>query len=274
MKKLICGLALALGLPLCSHAQGMKISAYPNTNNLAGTNLFLIAIVGSPGTNMNISYAQLSNLLAAAIGGGGGGAQVWTNDGQFLSLNGTQPSNSAPFVIRKDGSFYVGTNIDLDINITDYGTLVFPAIAMFQSSNQPGVWKGYWTSTDNENDYTYASLLEIAGAATAVNPTAAIKLESYTAAIDDKFYVLADPDSSTGGTQLFLQHDSTKVFQVNSNGLGQFSGGLLYSSNAVPTIPTAATLGAGGYWTGNSNGFLVTVYSLDGSTTVMKVLAP
>lgn len=75
MKKLICGLGLALGLSFSCHAQGMKISAYPNTNNLAGTNLFLIAIVGSPGTNMNISYAQLSNLLAAAIGGGGGGAQ-------------------------------------------------------------------------------------------------------------------------------------------------------------------------------------------------------
>lgn len=50
--------------------------------------------------------------------------------------------------------------------------------------------------------------------------------------------------------------------------------GTLYSSNAVPLIPTASELGLGGHQTMNSNGFLVDIYTLDGSTTVMKVLAP
>lgn len=62
------------------------------------------------------------------------------------------------------------------------------------------------------------------------------------------------------------------VFKVNHKGT-VISQGSLFPSNSL-AIPTAAQIGVGGYWTGNSNGFLVTVYSLDGLSTVMKVLAP
>jgi hypothetical protein len=49
--------------------------------------------------------------------------------------------------------------------------------------------------------------------------------------------------------------------------------GIFYPTNTF--IPTAAQIGAsGGYWVGNSNGNLVTVYTLDGTTTAMKILAP
>lgn len=58
---------------------------------------------------------------------------------------------------------------------------------------------------------------------------------------------------------------------VSTNGL-VVDGGVYYPSNTF--IPSAAWLGVGGYWVGNSNGNLVSVYSLNGSTTVMKVLAP
>lgn len=59
---------------------------------------------------------------------------------------------------------------------------------------------------------------------------------------------------------------------ANTNAL-YIDGGSYYVSNTI--IPSVTQLlGAGGYWVGNSNGFLVTIYTLDGSTTAMKVLAP
>jgi len=47
--------------------------------------------------------------------------------------------------------------------------------------------------------------------------------------------------------------------------------GHLYQSNSF-ALPSAATIGVGGYWVGNSNGVLVSLKSLDGTTTVMKIL--
>jgi len=62
MKKLLTILLLS-AWSVTANAQ-MKISQYPNTATLASNNLFIVAILGSPGTNKNISYGQLSNLFA------------------------------------------------------------------------------------------------------------------------------------------------------------------------------------------------------------------
>src|SRR5882724_585469 len=62
MKKLLT-ILLLLAWSVTANAQ-MKISQYPNTATLASNNLFIVAILGSPGTNKNISYGQLSNLFA------------------------------------------------------------------------------------------------------------------------------------------------------------------------------------------------------------------
>ena len=62
------------------------------------------------------------------------------------------------------------------------------------------------------------------------------------------------------------------VATITTNGSAKFQSGTYYPSNTF--LPTAAMLGAGGFWLVNSNGNLVTLYSLDGSTTAMKVLAP
>ncbi len=48
--------------------------------------------------------------------------------------------------------------------------------------------------------------------------------------------------------------------------------GIIYLTNSI--LPNAAQLGIGGYWVGNSNGNLVTLYSVNGTTTTMKILAP
>lgn len=76
---------------------------------------------------------------------------------------------------------------------------------------------------------------------------------------------------------LVVQCGTTNVptlLALDTNGVNRVQGGTFYPTNTVPSTVTAAALGVGGYWVGNSNGSLVTIYSLDGSTTVMKVLAP
>lgn len=70
---------------------------------------------------------------------------------------------------------------------------------------------------------------------------------------------------------------SNDVAEINLNGQIKLYGGTLYRSNTV-ALPTAAELGAGGYWVGVSNNAtantLVAIYSVDGASTAMKHLAP
>jgi hypothetical protein len=68
------------------------------------------------------------------------------------------------------------------------------------------------------------------------------------------------------------------LFSFSTNGVLK-SKGSLYPSNNLPVVLTsvftaAPYLGVGGHWVGNSNGFLVDIYSLNGTSTAMKVLAP
>jgi hypothetical protein len=72
----------------------------------------------------------------------------------------------------------------------------------------------------------------------------------------------------------FGTQTAPSLLDMDTNGLTRIQGGTYYPTNNLPSTLTAASLGVGGYWVGNSNGFLVTIYSLDGSTTAMKVLAP
>lgn len=68
---------------------------------------------------------------------------------------------------------------------------------------------------------------------------------------------------------------STLSAGVRKDGQLTVAHGTMYPSNALSgTMPTAAQLGPGGHWTGVSNNSLVAVYSLNGTTTAMKVLVP
>lgn len=78
------------------------------------------------------------------------------------------------------------------------------------------------------------------------------------------------------GTASLNQVVVTNYVQVDTvySGDLQVTNGVTRLTNTVPAFVTGAFLGVGGHWTGNSNGFLVDIYSLDGSTTAMKVLSP
>lgn len=276
MKKLICGLALALGLSLSCHAQGMKISQYPNTATLTGTNLFIIA-AGT--TNKNISYEQLSNLLAAAIGGGGGGAQVWTNDSVFTWLSGfPAPDYSGSgtvgpgFQIRTNGSVYSGKDVAIFGTLTGVNTVYSPYFGSCLSSNGQKSAGSHYEILDNL-DYGAQALVDINALCDTNEPGCAITMSAYGYGTDSDEMILGVGIPSSTTTYIQMKHNFQVVFKADYSGMVT-ANATYYPSNAAPIIPTAAALGAGGYWTGNSNGFLVTVYSLDGSTTVMKVLAP
>lgn len=79
------------------------------------------------------------------------------------------------------------------------------------------------------------------------------------------------------GTGATSNSSSNDVAEINLNGQMKLYGGNLYRSNTV-ALPTAAELGAGGYWVGVSNNgtanTLVSIYSLNGTTTTMKHLVP
>lgn len=78
------------------------------------------------------------------------------------------------------------------------------------------------------------------------------------------------------GTAFLNQVVVTNYVQADTvySGDLQVTNGVTHLTNTVPAFVTGAFLGVGGHWTGNSNGFLVDIYSLDGSTTAMKVLSP
>lgn len=328
MKKLICGLALALGLSLSCHAQGMKISQYPNTNNLAGTNLFLIAIVGSPGTNMNISYAQLSNLLAAAIGSGGGTNIYYFTNSLWIVTNGQYRLENAPTneiavwinLYSTNANPKIGTLIDLttldpsvitsssvsllvdnymdDTNeVIDVDSLahggnasygIFTAQESSGSYGSYGIGVGMGAYANSGGLYSIGVSGLARGSGTNIGGYFAVVAYPDNADVSGFFDmtptaydgiglvqdagVLVDVRSSAFPIIVGRTNNGDTVFKVDNKGMVT-SHGSLYPTNSL-AIPTASQLGVGGYWTGNSNGFLVTVYSLDGSTTVMKVLAP
>jgi hypothetical protein len=88
-----------------------------------------------------------------------------------------------------------------------------------------------------------------------------------------KFHVVAD-----NMTLKVMQAGTTNkptMMTLDTNGIMSIAYGTLYTTNIQAIVlPTAAQLGLGGHWVGNSNGFLVSIYTLNGTTTAMKVLAP
>lgn len=121
------------------------------------------------------------------------------------------------------------------------------------------------------NSVLYASLLTNSSDIIAIGNT----VLSGAAGTLNNVICIGDNVTATNDNMVVIGNSASDChIGIEYPGLISTIGGTMYPSNGVPLIPSAATLGAGGYWTGNSNGFLVTVYSLDGSTTVMKVLAP
>lgn len=140
--------------------------------------------------------------------------------------------------VLSSGYVGVGTNNPqylLDVN----GVLHFQGAPTFIINDGPAMWK---------------------------SANYGLVIEGHTGAIYE--FMLAAED----GTPIIgVFPDSTTVYFT---GTTRVDGGTVYLTNTVPALVTAAVLGVGGHWVGNSNGFLVDIYSLDGATTAMKVLAP
>lgn len=207
-----------------------------------------------------------------------GGSQVWTNDGRATWLAGydtpdfTGGTNGPPFfLVNSNGALLVGKSVTEDQGgVQDY-TFPFMCVTCIDSNeirnlnflikSQDSVEQAYYSQCD----------MVITGDKDTGNASLSMKA-TLTNGNSQTISIYANP-SSPSDSAIYIYTNFTKTFSASGTGLVTCNG-TIYKSNAVPAIPTAATLGVGGYWTGNSNGSLVTVYSLDGSTTVMKVLAP
>lgn len=225
---------------------------------------------------------------------GGGGSQVWTNDGQFIFPSGTTVSNTSYFTLTTNGSVYSKHAWIDHGDIYPETQQLFPYILAMLESNELNNIGFIYSVADsaNENNQSTADLTVGSGM---YDFTINMSLHGYSsnnvnnARIDLQVQELGSRillTTSNNATAVSIGSWSPMASAPISIGCGSATNGSIvvsngyigpsvyYPSNAAPAIPGAATLGIGGYWMGNSNGFLVTVYTLDGSTTVMKVLAP
>lgn len=255
---------------------GANVTATPNGSN--------IVIAG--GVLLNNFFAMgISNIVAADTG-----ITIRTNNGSLtisnaqsgeITVNGH--SNAIPFINGAGNAF---TYMDSG---GGFGSLTNPGFG-FNPIVSGGPQAGYGGLMVFANQSM--GLLTVghpnAGSDFATFTTAMVISNRYNSAADFKNDMVKF-DAVMVGTG--LRSDSTlsrwrvwqgttssnDVAEINLNGQMKLYGGTLYRSNTV-ALPTAAELGAGGYWVGVSNNgtanSLVSVYSLDGSVTVMKVLVP
>lgn len=259
-------------LALCLGAVSIKwFNDYPAGRPLATNDIVAIQRTG-PNRYVYGDLNDVKNLI-------GGGAQVWTNDGVFTWLSGfPAPDYSGSgtvgpgFQIRTNGSVYSGKDVAIFGTLNGVNTVYNPYFGSCLSSNGQKSAGSHYEIVDNL-DYGAQALVDINALCDTNEPGCAITMSAYGYGTDSDEMILGVGIPSSTTTYIQMKHNFQVVFKADYSGMVT-ANATYYPSNAAPIIPTAAALGAGGYWTGNSNGFLVTVYSLDGSTTVMKVLAP
>lgn len=125
-------------------------AANPAYTDFRGTNQVVVAtnvttgrIIIGPATPISTTASNAAMSL-----------MVWTNDGTFMFPSGTVPSNTAPFVIRKDGSIFQGTNAALDVDMTAMSVLRWPWIVSLSDSNQASSVQRQTAVINNEDDYS------------------------------------------------------------------------------------------------------------------------
>lgn len=132
----------------------VKISQFPNTASLAGTDLFLVA---SGTTNKNISWTQLQAILPA-----GAGSQVWTNDAAGFIWPAAYPAPDLigrinpgpPILFTPSGAIWIGRNSVQDSNpTTQHGIVAFSCT----DSNDFPKFNFDFVMADNEDYGMYSS---------------------------------------------------------------------------------------------------------------------
>jgi len=267
------------------------------TNKFDFTNFAPGQILTVISSNMNTVLWGVSNAPA-----GGGSQTPWTSDinggGNSLSnafrlslgtTNVTDQGAQNPSIVimgtNASGQYVAarwrntnsGLSLDFNVNDGGYGTTPF----RFNSDYSIVANGGLLSGASGNFQSAFAQIANSGyfywnGRSTMYSPAnGTIQLNNSAA---DNFTGLsfggataAFPAIGRTNGHLRVQDGTLSASTVSTNGM-IVDGGIFYPTNTI--IPSATQLGLGGYWVGNSNGNLVTVYSLNGTTTAMKVLAP
>lgn len=121
----ISWLCLLCAFALPGFSQGLKISQYPNTNQLGSNDLFITAHPGSPGTNFNISYGQLSKQLISS----NSLSLTWTQDIGTVDTS-IHTTTNIPVTSIVEGTNALNNGIGLTVNLIHNGTIPFTGTFM------------------------------------------------------------------------------------------------------------------------------------------------
>jgi len=209
---------------------------YFDQSIISGTfsNMLALGLAGDQIHRTNLLDKQFAGALIRAMGIGDSAEAGLAGFGHANTFSTTQIVN-APFIVKGSAS---------GIYLAD----------------QADAWDGvYGRQTLNNGQYKFGML------------TTSASFDSFM--IDGSWG--APTPTAIGGAWgraglPFTVHGTNNV----EYGMGQFNKGSYYPTNVAASLPNAATLGVGGYWVGNSNGVLVSLYSINGTTTQMKVLVP
>ncbi len=227
-----------------------------------------LGLIDNP-INTNTPAGMTNVILAIAGGGGGGGAQVWTNDGTFVSLSqqgvvdttGTFPSPSV--IIRtNDGSIFVGHNVAQDTPLTDANAWKNYHVSMTDSNEPPnGVTTDVGIDSENYNFYGYWSFTR-----TADKDQSRCVLLMDTALTNGNtgtFRAVLDPGGNVPGTakgtSLHLYTNAVEIFTVNSNGVVTAKSGFA-SFNHNTLAPTTIIVGGSPFTFNNTKAVNIQVF--------------
>lgn len=100
---------------------------------------------------------QLLTSTGSGFGFSNAPSGPWTDNGTFIIPSGTVASQSAPIMIRRDGSVFYGTNQFQDVNVNDFGNFRPLYALSMVSSNEPKEIDLQLTVIDNESTFSFFS---------------------------------------------------------------------------------------------------------------------
>jgi hypothetical protein len=245
--------------------------------------------LGGQATNTTIH--STTNYLFFLSGGGTGAVYRLIAPADFFKSIDSPQMGTLTITGALSSQFLTSTGWAKFSGATNTGTLTNAGRADFGSDVRIGgnfTNAGISTLTGQIN--AGAGIVALNGSVT-VNPSAGIQMNGrsiFYSTLDGDFNMASN--NASGFRKLTFGHATSAVkpaLQIVQGDLALIGadgvitgatnkfinpGGVIYPTNSV--LPSAAALGVGGYWIGNSNGILIALYSLNATGTVMKILAP
>jgi len=204
MKALLTTLMLTIAV--CAFGANPSFEAFRGTNEVViKTNVAGNRIIVGPTTPIS----QIASNAAQNVA-------VWTNDGQFITLKGTKVTNGAPFAIRRDGSYFYGSNVWQEAPFPPNFANAFPIYAVSMSaSNEPVNMFFYGAVIDSEG-YNFYTDFEFLLHNDKDSPT--LQLDMFTAATNNHRTEINFDSSVDGPWAIRLVTQDGQPFKLDQSG--------------------------------------------------------